>query len=71
MPMNETEVNELLDVLKDAGLGELVDCLLDRECFTKGGRIKRSVVQRKTGWSAKVVVEQLEYAKTLLQFSVG
>ncbi len=68
-PLNAIEMQEVIQKLRDAGYGELVDCLLDNEkdCYTKKGRLNKSSTCRKLNWKSKKLEDALKSMKELLK----
>jgi hypothetical protein len=68
-PVNAIEMQELIKKLRDAGYGELIDCLLDNEkdCYTKKGRLNKSSTCRKLNWKSKKLEDALKCMKDLLK----
>ncbi len=67
--VNPIEMQEVISKLKDAGFGELIECLLDNEkdCYTKKGRLNKSSTCRKLGWKSKKLEDALKCMKELLK----
>lgn len=68
-PTNAIEMQEVIQKLKNAGYGELVDCLLDNEkdCYTKKGRLNKSSTCRRLNWKSKKLEDALKCMKDLLK----
>lgn len=68
-PANAIEMQEVISKLRDAGYGELIDCLLDNEkdCYTKKGRLNKSSTCRKLNWKSKKLEDALRCMKDLLK----
>lgn len=68
-PNNAIEMQEVIQKLRDAGYGELVDCLLDNEkdCYTKKGRLNKSSTCRRLNWKSKKLEDALKCMKELLK----
>lgn len=68
-PVNSIEMQEVIKKLKDAGYGELVDCLLDNEkdCYTKKGRLNKSSTCRRLNWKSKKLEDALKCMRDLLK----
>lgn len=63
------EMEEVIKKLRDAGYGELIDCLLDNEkdCYTKRGRLNKSSTCRKLKWNSKKLEDELECMREILK----
>jgi hypothetical protein len=68
-PVNAIEMQEVIQKLRIAGYGELVDCLLENEkdCYTKKGRLNKSSTCRKLNWKSKKLEDALKQMKELLK----
>jgi hypothetical protein len=68
-PLNAIEMQEVIQKLRDAGYGEIVDCLLENEkdCYTKKGRLNKSSTCRKLNWKSKKLEDALKSMKDLLK----
>lgn len=68
-PASSIEMQEVIKKLRDAGYGELIDCLLDNEkdCYTKKGRLNKSSTCRKLNWKSKKLEDALKCMKDLLK----
>ena len=68
-PVNPIEMQEVLKKLRDAGYGELVDCLLDNEkdCYTKKGRLNKSSTCRRLNWKSKKLEDALKCMRDLIK----
>jgi hypothetical protein len=68
-PNNAIEMQEIIQKLKDAGYGELIECLLnnDKDCYTKKGRLNKSSTCRKLNWKSKKLEDALRNMKELLK----
>lgn len=68
-PIYNIEMQEVIDKLREAGYGELVDCLLDneRECYTKKGRLNKSSTCRKLDWKSKKLEDAFKQMKAILK----
>jgi len=68
-PFNSIEFQEVIQKLKEAGYGEVIDCLLDneKECYTKKGRLNKSSTCRKLDWKSKKLEDALKSMKELLK----
>lgn len=68
-PMHFIEIQEIIEKLKDAGYGELVDCLLDNEkdCYTKKGRLNKSSTCRRLNWKGKKLEDALQHMRDILK----
>lgn len=67
-PVNAIETQEIIEKLKEAGYGELVECLLDNEkdCYTKKGRLNKSSTCRRLNWKGKKLEDALLQMRVLL-----
>lgn len=68
-PNNIIEMQEVMQKVRDAGYGDLLDCLLDyeKECYTKKGRLNKSSTCRRLGWKPKKLEDALKCVKDLLK----
>jgi hypothetical protein len=68
-PMHSIEIQEIITKLRDAGYGELVDCLLDNEkdCYTKKGRLNKSSTCRRLNWKGKKLEDALQHMRDILK----
>lgn len=68
-PTNLLEIQEIITKLRDAGYGELVDCLLDNEkdCYTKKGRLNKSSTCRRLNWKGKKLEDALQHMREILK----
>jgi len=66
------EREELLQKLRDAGYGELVDTLLlqEQKCYTKRHRLNKSGACRVLGWKTKQLEDALEACREILKDSI-
>jgi hypothetical protein len=62
-------MQEVIQKLRDAGYGELVECLLDNEkdCYTKKGRLNKSGTCRKLKWKSKKLEDALNCMREILK----
>jgi hypothetical protein len=61
------EQQELIQKLKAAGYGKLVESLLDNnKVYTKKGRLNKSGACRSLGWKAKQLEDALEACREIL-----
>lgn len=68
-PNNAIEMQEVMQKIRDAGYGDLLDCLMDheKECYTKKGRLNKSSTCRILGWKPKKLEDALKCMKDLLK----
>jgi len=68
----DIERQELIQKLRDAGYGELVDALLEneREVYTKKGRLNKSGACRVLEWKTKDLEDALKECKAILKDEV-
>lgn len=68
-PMHSIEIQEIITKLRDAGYGDLVDCLLDneRDCYTKKGRLNKSSTCRRLNWKGKKLEDALQHMRDILK----
>jgi hypothetical protein len=66
------EREELLQKLRDAGYGELIDALLlsEQKCYTKKSRLNKSGACRVLGWKTKQLEDALEACRDILKDSI-
>jgi len=69
IPNTSIEMQEVIQKIRNAGYGDLIDCLLDyeKECYTKKGRLNKSSTCRKLGWKPKKLEDALLCMKELLK----
>lgn len=61
------ELNEIFDLCRQKGYGDIIDALLDsNECYTKQGRLNKSAVSRQIGDHAIKLDERLQRLKELM-----
>ena len=65
------EREELVQKLRDAGYGELVDALLlnESQAYTKRGRLNKSGACRLLSWKTKQLEDALEACREILRDS--
>lgn len=62
------ERQELIDKLKAAGHGDLVEALLNsNKVYTKKGRLNKSGACRALGWKSKTLEDALEECRLILK----
>lgn len=68
----DIERQELIQKLRDAGFGELVDALLEneRDVYTKKGRLNKSGACRVLDWKTKDLEDALKKCKAILEDEV-
>ena len=66
------EREELLQKLRDAGHGELIDALLmhEQKCYTKRSRLNKSGACRVLNWKTKQLEDALEACREILKDSI-
>lgn len=67
--LEDLETQELIDKLREGGLGKLVDTLINNEdkCYTKRGRMNKSGTCREGGWKTKELEDMLNDAREVLK----
>lgn len=71
--LEQLEIQELIQKLRNAGYGELVDVLMTHEefCYTKKGRLNKCGACRQGGWKTKELEDMLLSAREVLQDEIG
>jgi nucleoside-diphosphate-sugar epimerase len=69
---DDIERQELIQKLRDAGHGELIDALLEneRDVYTKKGRLNKSGACRVLDWKTKDLEEALKDCRQILKDEV-
>lgn len=67
--ISSTEMEEIIQKLKENGYQEVVDCLIEgeKECYTKKGRLNKSSACRKLNWKSKKLEDTFREMRLVLQ----